>query len=177
MKDAATTEELKDAFEDHLYQTQKHVSRLEKSISVKGTKPKAKCETMEGLTKEAGSIIKETEEMSMTRDAALIIAAQKVEHYEIASLWRHGAIGHYHGLATDRRHTSIKHSRKKIQISCSPTLPRSLSILKQKAKVKARLKKMYMKMPSRIHKGCCYRRLFYHYFFILTKKIMGSKIK
>ena len=40
---------------------------------------------MEGLTKEAESIIKETEEMSMTRDAALIIAAQKVEHYEIAS--------------------------------------------------------------------------------------------
>ncbi|HNP21730.1 MAG TPA: ferritin-like domain-containing protein [Panacibacter sp.] len=86
MKDAATTEELKDAFEDHLYQTQKHVSRLEKVFQLRGQKPEGKkCEAMEGLTKEAESIIKETEEMSMTRDAALIIAAQKVEHYEIAS--------------------------------------------------------------------------------------------
>lgn len=86
MKDAATTEELKDAFEDHLYQTQKHVSRLEKIFQLRGQKPEGKkCEAMEGLTKEAESIIKETEEMSMTRDAALIIAAQKVEHYEIAS--------------------------------------------------------------------------------------------
>lgn len=86
MKDAATTEELKDAFEDHLYQTQKHVSRLEKIFQLRGQKPEGKkCEAMEGLTKEAESIIKETEDMSMTRDAALIIAAQKVEHYEIAS--------------------------------------------------------------------------------------------
>jgi ferritin-like metal-binding protein YciE len=86
LKDAATTEELKDAFEDHLYQTQKHVSRLEKVFQLKGKKAEGKkCEAMEGLVKEAENIIKETKEGSMTRDAALIIAAQKVEHYEIAS--------------------------------------------------------------------------------------------
>ena len=44
-----------------------------------------KCEAMEGLTKEADSIIEETEKGTMTRDVALICAAQKVEHYEIAT--------------------------------------------------------------------------------------------
>lgn len=86
MREAATTEELKDAFEDHLYQTQKHVSRLEKVFNIIGQKAESKkCDAMEGLVKEAESIISETEEGTMTRDAALIIAAQKVEHYEIAS--------------------------------------------------------------------------------------------
>jgi ferritin-like metal-binding protein YciE len=86
MKEAATTEELKDAFEDHLYQTQKHVSRIEKVFNIIGKKAEAKtCEAMQGLVKEAESIISETKEGTMTRDAALIIAAQKVEHYEIAS--------------------------------------------------------------------------------------------
>jgi ferritin-like metal-binding protein YciE len=86
MREAATTEELKDAFEDHLYQTQKHVSRLEKVFNLIGKKAEAKkCDAMEGLVKEAESIIQETKEGTMTRDAALIIAAQKVEHYEIAT--------------------------------------------------------------------------------------------
>jgi ferritin-like metal-binding protein YciE len=86
MKAAATTEELQDAFEDHLYQTQKHVTRIEKVFNIIGKKAEAKrCEAMEGLVKEAESIIAETKEGTMTRDAALIIAAQKVEHYEIAT--------------------------------------------------------------------------------------------
>jgi ferritin-like metal-binding protein YciE len=86
LKNAATTEELEEAFEDHLFLTQKHKSRLEKVFRMIGEEPEAKkCEAMEGLTKEAESIIKETKEGSMTRDAALIIAAQKIEHYEIAS--------------------------------------------------------------------------------------------
>ena len=86
MIDAATTDELKEAFEDHLHQTQKHVTRLEKVFSILGKKAEAKkCDAMEGLVKECESIIKETKEGTMTRDAALIIAAQKVEHYEIAS--------------------------------------------------------------------------------------------
>ncbi|MBC7383764.1 MAG: ferritin-like domain-containing protein [Bacteroidia bacterium] len=83
---AATTEELKDAFEDHLYLTQKHVTRLEKVFNLIGKKAEGKkCEAMEGLVKEAESIIAETKTGTMTRDAALIIAAQKVEHYEIAT--------------------------------------------------------------------------------------------
>src|SRR5690606_41761471 len=67
-------------------QTKKHVSRLEKVFKSMGEEAKAKkCEAMEGLTKEAKTMMNETKEGTMTRDAALIIAAQKVEHYEIAS--------------------------------------------------------------------------------------------
>jgi ferritin-like metal-binding protein YciE len=86
MHDAATTEELKDAFEDHQLQTKKHISRLDKVFkSIDETPEQKTCEAMDGLIKEGEEIIKSTEEGSMTRDAALIIAAQKVEHYEIAT--------------------------------------------------------------------------------------------
>jgi len=86
MKDAATTEELKDAFDDHLHQTQRHVKRLEKVFETLDKKAEGKkCEAIEGISREVENIISETEEGTMTRDAALIIAAQKVEHYEIAT--------------------------------------------------------------------------------------------
>lgn len=86
MQEAATTEELKDAFEDHQLQTKKHVSRLEKVFKLLDEKPEKKeCEAIKGIIKEGEEIIKSTEDGSMTRDAALIIAAQKVEHYEIAT--------------------------------------------------------------------------------------------
>lgn len=86
MMEAATTEELKDAFDDHLHQTKKHIKRLEKAFELLGEKAQGKkCEAIEGITREADSIIEETKEGTMTRDAALIIAAQKVEHYEIAT--------------------------------------------------------------------------------------------
>jgi ferritin-like metal-binding protein YciE len=86
MEKACTTEELKEAFGDHLRQTEKHVKRLEKAFEIMGEDPQGKkCEAIEGLIKESESIIEETEEGTMTRDAALIMAAQKVEHYEIAT--------------------------------------------------------------------------------------------
>ena len=86
MISAASSEELEDAFEDHLKQTERHVKRLEKVFTLLKQKSEGKkCEAIEGLTKEAKSIIRETKEGSMTRDAALIIAAQKIEHYEIAT--------------------------------------------------------------------------------------------
>jgi len=86
MQQAATTEELEDAFEDHTKQTEKHVRRLEKVFKMLGKNAEGKkCEAMDGLIREAETIINETKEGSMTRDAALIIAAQKVEHYEITS--------------------------------------------------------------------------------------------
>ena len=86
MQKAATSEDLEDAFEDHLKQTERHVKRLEKVFNLLGQKPEGKkCEAIEGLTKEAKTIISETKEGTMTRDAALIIAAQKIEHYEIAT--------------------------------------------------------------------------------------------
>ncbi|HMH21682.1 MAG TPA: ferritin-like domain-containing protein [Puia sp.] len=86
MKRAATTSELQNAFEDHLAQTEGHVTRLEKAFELLGKKAQAKkCEAMDGLTKEADEMTQETEKGSMTRDVALIAAGQKVEHYEIAT--------------------------------------------------------------------------------------------
>jgi ferritin-like metal-binding protein YciE len=86
MKAACTTEELEDAFEQHKKQTERHIKRLEKVFQMLGTEPQGKkCEAMDGLIKETKSIINETQAGSMTRDAALIIAAQKSEHYEIAT--------------------------------------------------------------------------------------------
>lgn len=86
MQEAATTDQLKEAFEDHAYQTQRHCRRLEKIFEILGQRAEGKkCEAIEGILKEAKTIIDETEEDTMTRDAALIMAAQKVEHYEIAS--------------------------------------------------------------------------------------------
>jgi ferritin-like metal-binding protein YciE len=86
LKNAVSTEELKDAFDEHIRQTERHVTRLEQVFKLIGQSPEAKkCEAMDGLLREARNIISETEEGTYTRDAALIIAAQKVEHYEIAS--------------------------------------------------------------------------------------------
>ncbi len=86
MKKAATSQELKDAFDDHLEVTRTHVERLEKVFSLLGATPQAKkCEAMDGILKEGESIIEDTEEGTATRDAGLILAAQKVEHYEIAT--------------------------------------------------------------------------------------------
>src|SRR5690349_16053185 len=86
MKKAATNEELKNAIDEHLEVTEGHISRLEEVFEIMGKKAQAKkCEAMEGLTKEAESIIEETEAGTATRDVGIILAAQKVEHYEIAS--------------------------------------------------------------------------------------------
>ena len=86
MQKAATNEELQDAFADHCEQTKEHVSRLEQIFEIIGEKAVAqKCEAMEGLTKEGETIIADTEDGSSTRDVGLIMAAQKVEHYEIAT--------------------------------------------------------------------------------------------
>jgi ferritin-like metal-binding protein YciE len=86
MKKAATTDELKSAIEEHLTQTEGHVKRLEQVFDMCGKKVQAKkCDAMEGLIKEGDSIVEETQQGSMTRDAGIIMAAQKVEHYEIAT--------------------------------------------------------------------------------------------
>lgn len=86
MKKAATTDELKTAIEEHLAQTEEQVTRLEQVFELCGKKAQAKkCDAMEGLIKEGESVVEETEDDSMTRDAGIIMAAQKVEHYEIAT--------------------------------------------------------------------------------------------
>lgn len=92
LEKASSSEELANAFAEHEAVTQEQVSRLEQIFELLGEKARGKkCEAMEGLVKEAESVIEDTEEGSWTRDVALIIAAQKVEHYEIAA---------YGGLAT-----------------------------------------------------------------------------
>ena len=86
MAKASTSDKLKQAFTDHLETTQGHVSRLEKAFELLGEKVQAKkCEAMAGLTKEGEGIIEDTEKNTLTRDVGLIMAAQKVEHYEIAT--------------------------------------------------------------------------------------------
>jgi len=86
MMKAATTEELKNAFEEHKQVTEEHVARVEQAFGMLGQKATAKkCEAIEGITKEAESIIGETKTDTLTRDVGLIMAAQKAEHYEIAT--------------------------------------------------------------------------------------------
>jgi ferritin-like metal-binding protein YciE len=86
MQKAATTEQLQSAIEKHIGETEEHVTRLEQVFEILGEKAQAKkCDAMEGLVKEGESVIEETEDGSMTRDVGIIMAAQKVEHYEIAT--------------------------------------------------------------------------------------------
>jgi len=84
MAKAAEHEELKNAFQEHLEQTRNHADRLEKIFETLGMKAKGKtCKAMEGLLEEGKEIMQEDVEADVM-DAALIAAAQKVEHYEIA---------------------------------------------------------------------------------------------
>jgi ferritin-like metal-binding protein YciE len=77
---------LKNAFGDHLEATKQHVSRLEQVFEMLGEKPEArKCDAIAGITREGESIIEDTAEGTSTRDVGLIVAGQKVEHYEIST--------------------------------------------------------------------------------------------
>lgn len=84
MAKAASSQELKDAFEKHLEQTKNHVERLEEVFEDIGEKPKGKtCKAMKGLVEEGSEILDKEGDESVI-DAGIIVAAQKVEHYEIA---------------------------------------------------------------------------------------------
>lgn len=86
MKKAATSPELAAAFEKHAEETNTHIISLEQVFDLLEEKAQAKkCDAMDGLLKEADSIIEDTDAGTMVRDAGLILAAQKVEHYEIAT--------------------------------------------------------------------------------------------
>ncbi len=85
MAKKATSEELVEALENHLTETEVQVERLEEVFGLIDKKPVSKkCDAMEGLIKEGESIMEECEEGSM-RDAGIISAGQKIEHYEIAT--------------------------------------------------------------------------------------------
>jgi ferritin-like metal-binding protein YciE len=84
MAKAASSNELRSRFEEHLEQTREHAARIEQILQNSSEKAKrTKCKAMEGLVEEGSEAIEEFEQGDL-RDAALICAAQKVEHYEIA---------------------------------------------------------------------------------------------
>jgi len=84
MVQAASSDELREAFEEHLEQTRTHAQRLEQIFEAMGQKTKSrKCKGMEGVIKEGSEIVKEDLDDAVM-DAALISAAQRVEHYEMA---------------------------------------------------------------------------------------------
>ncbi|WPU95578.1 ferritin-like domain-containing protein [Mucilaginibacter sabulilitoris] len=86
MQLAATSKSLVNAIGKHLEETKVHVSRLEQVFDILGEKVQAqKCDAMEGLSKEGEGIIESTEAGTATRDVGIILASQKVEHYEIAT--------------------------------------------------------------------------------------------
>lgn len=85
MIDAAESEELKDALEDHLAQTEEHANRVEEIFHLLEMEPETqKCIAMKGLISEAEHLIDDLED-GPVKDAGIIAAAQKAEHYEIAS--------------------------------------------------------------------------------------------
>jgi ferritin-like metal-binding protein YciE len=82
---AASSDELRRAFEEHLAQTRGHLERIDDVISMTGiSKSGAVCKGMKGLIEEGSEIVSATGD-PMAKDAALIAAAQRVEHYEIAA--------------------------------------------------------------------------------------------
>ena len=88
----ATSPELKDALENHLEETHEQIERVKMVFELIGKKATVKkCEAMEGLIKEGGEIMEECEE-GLMRDAGIISAGQKIEHYEIAS---YGTLCHF----------------------------------------------------------------------------------
>jgi ferritin-like metal-binding protein YciE len=86
MAEAASSPDLKRGFQEHLAQTERQAQRLERIFSDRNEKPSGKkCVGMEGIIKEGEELIKNKEMDKDVKDAGLIMAAQKVEHYEIAS--------------------------------------------------------------------------------------------
>lgn len=84
MAESASSAELRGAFQEHLDQTRTHVARLEEIFTMHAEKIKGeKCAGIEGIIKEGKQLMDE-DAQPMVRDAALIAAAQRVEHYEIA---------------------------------------------------------------------------------------------
>jgi len=81
----ATSNTLKETLQNHLAETNNQISRLEKVFEMIGKKAQAeKCDAMEGLVKEGEGMVEETKS-GPVRDAAIIAACQKIEHYEIAT--------------------------------------------------------------------------------------------
>ncbi len=86
MQSAAASEDLANAIAKHLEQTKGHVQRLNQVFDMMNEKKQAKkCDAMEGITKEGEGIVEDTDTGTPARDTGIIMASQKVEHYEIAT--------------------------------------------------------------------------------------------
>ena len=104
MAEAATSEELRTGFEEHLEQTKGHAERLEQIFGELGEKPSGKkCKGMQGLVSEGSEMINEDFENEV-KDAGLISAAQRVEHYEIAA---YGTVRTYATILGERNAVAI----------------------------------------------------------------------
>jgi ferritin-like metal-binding protein YciE len=104
MAKAASNDQLRQGFEEHLRQTSEHVSRLEQIFEALDEKPTGKkCVGMEGLVKEGSEIIKE-DFSDEVKDAGIIGAAQRVEHYEIAA---YGTVRAFAELLGENEHVSL----------------------------------------------------------------------
>lgn len=115
MKKAATSQELKSAFEEHLTVTEQQIERLEKVFELLGEKAKGKtCEAIEGIIKEGEGIIGDTDSDTATRDVGLIFAAQKVEHYEIATYGGLAQLAETLGLSEAQQllHTTLEEEKQ-----------------------------------------------------------------
>ena len=104
MAKATTSEELKQAFQSHLEEPQGQIERLDKIFEILGKAPRGKtCHGMQGVLEEGSEVIDETEK-SPVRDAALISAAQRVEHYEMAA---YGAVKAYANILGQKEIVSL----------------------------------------------------------------------
>ena len=104
MAKAASSDQLRQAFEEHLRQTSEHVSRLEQIFEALDEKPTGKkCVGMEGLVKEGSETMKE-DYADEVKDAAIIGAAQRVEHYEMAG---YGTVKAFAELLGETEHVSL----------------------------------------------------------------------
>ena len=104
MAKAASNDQLREAFQEHLRQTSEHVSRLEQIFEQLGEKASGKkCLGMEGLVKEGSETMKEDYSEDV-KDAAIIGAAQRVEHYEMAG---YGTVRAFAELLGETEHVSL----------------------------------------------------------------------
>lgn len=132
MEKNATSKKLKDAVKGHLEETKNQVTRLEGVFKALKLKPEAvKCDAMDGLLKEAEGILEETEPGAV-RDAGIIAAAQKVEHYEIAS---YGTLATYAKLLGEKEVLKLLLETLKEEKNCDQDLTK---LAKSEINIKAK---------------------------------------
>ncbi len=95
----ATTDELREIMVEHQEVSQEQLTRLDQIFEILGKKAQAKrCPALDGLLEEAEEVLSETQDDTLTRDVALIISAQKVEHYEIAAYGSLATLARTYGM-------------------------------------------------------------------------------